>query len=152
MNPKKIITLVALIAIAVFAVLSAKTTPVIIDKNYTYVGDLVWLNSYEAGLEKAKLENKPVVLYFWATWCKFCRKLHDEVYPDPTVNSLLTERFVLVAINIDKNKEIPAKYGVQYPPAIIFVDADGNVITKVMGYTPKENFLVYVNSVLEKYN
>ncbi len=152
MNPKTLITVVALVAIGAFAVLSAKTTPVISDKEHTYVGDLVWLNSYEAGLEKAKQENKPVLLYFWATWCKFCRKLNTEVFPDPEVNSLLRERFVLVAINIDQNKEIPQKYGVQYPPAEIFVDADGNVITKVMGYTPKENFLRYINMVLAQYS
>jgi thioredoxin-related protein len=152
MNPKTLITVAALIAIAAFAVLSAKTTPVVSDKDHTYVGDLVWLNSYEAGLEKAKQENKPVLLYFWATWCKFCRKLNTEVFPDPEVNSLLRERFVLVAINIDQNKEIPQKYGVQYPPAEIFVDADGNVITKVMGYTPKENFLRYINTVLAQYS
>jgi thioredoxin-related protein len=59
---------------------------------------------------------------------------------------------VLVAINIDQNKEIPQKYGVQYPPAEIFVDADGNVITSVMGYTPKENFLRYINTVLAQYS
>jgi thioredoxin-related protein len=152
MNPKTLITVAALIAIAAFAVLSAKTTPVVSDKDHTYVGDLVWLNSYEAGLEKAKQENKPVLLYFWATWCKFCRKLNTEVFPDPEVNSLLRERFVLVAINIDQNKEIPQKYGVQYPPAEIFVDADGNVITSVMGYTPKENFLRYINTVLAQYS
>ena len=152
MNPKTLITVGALLAIGAFAVLSAKTTPVVSDKEHTYVGDLVWLNSYEAGLEKAKQENKPVLLYFWATWCKFCRKLNTEVFPDPEVNSLLRERFVLVAINIDQNREITQKYGVQYPPAEIFVDADGRVIAKVMGYTPKENFLRYINSVLAGYS
>jgi thioredoxin-related protein len=150
-NPKTLITAAALLAIVAFAVLSAKTTPVVSDKNYTYVGDLVWLNSYEAGLEKAKLEQKPVVLYFWATWCKFCKRLHDEVYPDPEVNSLLTERFVLVAINIDRDKEVPPKYGVQYPPAIIFTDENGQVIERVMGYVPKEAFLQYARGALRSY-
>ncbi len=151
MSPKTLITLGALVAVAAFAVLSAKTTPVVSDKEHTYVGNLVWLNSYEAGLEKAKQENKPVLLYFWATWCKYCRQMNEEVYPDPEVNSLLRERFVLVAVNIDKNKEVAQKYGVQYPPAEVFVDAEGRVITSIFGFAPKDYLLQHMRAALAKY-
>ncbi len=152
MKPKTTLTFAALGVVLLFIFIAGKTTPVISDKEHTFVGDLTWLNSYEAGLEKASQENKPVLLYFWATWCQYCAKLNNEVFPDPEVNSILKEKFVLVAINIDEDKDGISKiYGVQYPPAEIFVDYEGNVITKVMGYTPKENFIIYIEEALRKF-
>lgn len=151
MKPKTIISLGAVGAIVVFMFLMSQTTPVVSDKEHTYVGDLTWLNSYQEGLQKAEKEDKPVVLYFWATWCKYCAKLNEEVFPSPEVNSRLKNNFVLVAINIDKNKEVTSKYGVQAPPAVYFVDSKGEVLTRVMGYTPKENFIPYVEEARRKY-
>lgn len=149
MKPRTGLTLAAIGVVLIFIALAGKTTQVVSTKEHTYIGNLTWLNSYDAGLKKASQEDKPVVLYFWATWCKYCAKLNEEVLPSEEVNSKLRENFVLVAINIDEDKKTTSKYGVQYPPAIIFVNSKGEVITKLMGYTPEENFLRYVNRAMK---
>lgn len=44
-----------------------------------------WETSLEAGLQKALDEDKPVLLDFWATWCKNCLVMNKSVLKDPTV-------------------------------------------------------------------
>jgi len=149
---KSAITLGAIVALAVFAYLSSKSAPIISDEEHTYVGSLVWYNSYDRGLRLAEEQNKPVMLYFWATWCKFCRKLESEVFPDPQVNALLRQNFVLVAVNVDTDKRVSSKYGVQYPPAMIFITPREEVLERVMGYVPKDDFLSYAKQVFQRYH
>ncbi len=151
MKAKSAITLGAIVALAAFAYLSSQSAPVISDEEHTYVGNLVWYNSYEKGLRLAEEQNKPVMLYFWATWCKFCRKLESEVFPDPEVNAFLRQNFVLVAVNVDTDKQVTSLYGVQYPPAMIFITPQERVMERIMGYVPKDTFFPTAKRVLERY-
>ncbi|GBE54336.1 MAG TPA: thioredoxin family protein [Euryarchaeota archaeon] len=153
MKPRTLLTVAAFVVVIFFIFLSGRSMPIVSNNNHTFVGDLTWYNSYKEGMSIASQENKPVLVYFWATWCEWCAKLNREVYPDPQVNSILKKKFVLVAINVDDDKEgIKEKYGVQYPPAEIFVDPEGKVLTKVMGYTPKENFIPVIEEALRKFD
>jgi thioredoxin-like negative regulator of GroEL len=42
--------------------------------------------------------------------------------------------FVLVKINTDHNKAASQKYGIQYLPTIIFLNAKGDVVHQWVGY------------------
>lgn len=44
-----------------------------------------WVSSLEAGLAQAKAENKPVLLDFWATWCKNCLVMNKSVLQEESV-------------------------------------------------------------------
>jgi len=44
-----------------------------------------WLKSLEAGLEQAKRENKPVLVDFWASWCKNCLVMNNTILKDEEV-------------------------------------------------------------------
>ena len=141
MNQKKTITIVIIAVLAVFLVYSYSVTPLISDANYTYISGLRWYNDYEVGQQVAIAENKPMLVYVWAIWCQFCEKLHTEVYPDPKIQKYLKEDFVLIAIDLDSNREDANKFGAQYPPNLFFLTPDGETITNVPGYIPVDGLL-----------
>ena len=130
-----------LVIVLLFIYYSTGAAPVISDENYTYISGLTWHNTYEAGIQDAREENKPLLVYFWAIWCKYCRKFHEEVYPDEEISKILKEDFVLAAIDLDTNTRDAQKFGVQYPPHLLFLTPDGEVITRIPGYLPKEELL-----------
>ena len=150
MDQKKKITITMLAVIALFMLYSYSVTPLISDANYTYISGLRWYNTYEAGQEVALKENKPMLVYAWAIWCKFCKKMHTEVYPDPQVSKMLTEDFVLVAIDLDTNKEDANRFGISYPPYLLFLTPDGQRITDIPGYIPANELTNILNTIVNQ--
>lgn len=148
MKSKKVISIAALCTVAIFVYYSINAAPLISDSEYTYISGMKWYQTYEKGLEVAAEENKPIFLYFWAIWCTYCEVLHTEVYPDPEVSKVLQEDFVLVAVDLDTNREDANKFGVSYPPHLLFLTKDGEEITRIPGYVPKTTLLPILSSVV----
>lgn len=148
MNPKKLITIVVLCIAVLFMYYSMNAAPLISDEKYTYIAGLTWYKTYEEGQRATLEQNKPLLVYFWAIWCQYCEKLHTEVYPDKDVSKMLNESFVLVAVDLDENREDAQRFNVQYPPYFIFFSPQSEIIMRVPGYVPKDDLLGIMNSVL----
>lgn len=61
-----------------------------------------------AALQQAKLQNKPLLIDFAASWCKNCLAMDSTVFPAPEVKERLSQ-FVVVRYNAEKPNESPAK-------------------------------------------
>lgn len=151
MKPKKLINIVAIVLMVGFAYAAMQIAPVLSDENNSYLGGLVWNNSLDEGLAIAQEENKPVLVYFWAVWCQYCELFETETLTDPRVTEALANDFILVAIDLDENREVPARYGVSYPPHELFVDEYGTVITRIPGYVDADQFYAVVSDVSYNY-
>jgi len=108
-----------------------------------------WVYSLADGLALAQSSKKPVMADFFAEWCGWCKKLDKDVYPDPAV-AALSKEFVCVKVDTDKFGQDASKYGVQGLPTIIFLNADGTVIDKIVGFSPAPDFAATMKKVLKK--
>jgi len=66
---------------------------------------LVKYIDYNAGLDAAKRENKPILLYFTGVVCTNCKKMETSVWSDPTVTNLLKE-YIIIALYTDDRKSL----------------------------------------------
>ncbi|MBI2422801.1 MAG: thioredoxin family protein [Candidatus Hydrogenedentes bacterium] len=64
-----------------------------------------WVNSLAEGLAQAKAEQKPVLIDFWATWCKNCIVMDKTVLSQPAVTAKL-EGYVKIKFQAE-NLESP---------------------------------------------
>ncbi|MDR2386662.1 MAG: thioredoxin family protein [Deltaproteobacteria bacterium] len=91
---------------------------------------------YQAALSQAKLENKMVMLYFWAVWCGNCQNFSDKVLSDPKIIDALNKDFVFVSIDIDKDKVTSQGFRVRAVPTTIFLENDGKPVSVLPGAVP----------------
>src|SRR5262249_54690936 len=64
----------------------------------------LWIEGYEAALQKARAENKPVFLNFTGVTCTNCRWMEKNMFPDPLVKKEL-DRFVLAELFTDRETD-----------------------------------------------
>jgi len=109
-----------------------------------------WLTSYEEAMTAARKNKQPVMIDFYADWCHWCGELDDNTYVDKDV-AALAQKFVSLKIDADVEKELSSRYKVVGLPTILFIDADGREIHRVVGYRPPGDFVKEMNSALEAF-
>jgi len=75
----------------------------------------------------------PAMVDFWAEWCGPCKMV------GPSVEALAKEydgKVKVAKMNVDENRETPAKFGIRSIPTLIFFK-DGKVANTVIGALPK---------------
>ena len=112
-------------------------------------GEIAWVNDLAQGLGLAKQSGKPVMTDFYAGWCGWCKKLDAEVYTNKDVIAL-SQKFVCVKVDSDKNQEDAQKYGVRGLPTIVFMNSEGKASNTVVGYRDSVEFLKEMNKALAK--
>lgn len=106
-----------------------------------------WSASSKEATDKAKQENKAVILLFTGSdWCEWCKKMNKEVFEDPEFIRLTGNRFVFVELDFPMNKILPLdmaeqnaqlkyKYGITGYPTVVVLDSNGNFVAET-GYRP----------------
>lgn len=67
-----------------------------------------WTASLDEGLALAEREGRPVLLDFWATWCKNCLTMDETTFEDVAVTGAL-ERFVKIKVQAEDPDAEPAR-------------------------------------------
>jgi len=96
------------------------------------MGDLLQVtdDNFENEILKSDI---PAMVDFWAEWCGPCKMV------GPVVEELAKEYAGKVKIgkmNVDQNRQTPAKYGIRAIPTLILFK-DGNVAQTIVGAQPK---------------
>ncbi len=151
MTPRKLLTIVVLIAVLGFGYYSMNAAPVLSDHDYTYQGGLEWHEDPDEALAIAEQEDKPVLVYYWTTWCTYCQDYEDHHYQDDEIRDTLDD-YVLLAINLDDpgpGSSVAAEHEVAYPPQHVIMTDDKHEITRLGGYTEQDSFLEQLERGLE---
>lgn len=126
-------------------------------------------NDFEAGMEYARQNGKPVMIDFTGYGCVNCRKMELSVWTDPKVNKLLNEDYVLITLYVDDKAKLPepvkvtengtertlrtvgdkwsylqrAKFGANAQPFYVLLDNEGKPLNK--SYSYDEDIQKYVD-------
>src|SRR5206468_12565417 len=69
---------------------------------------LPWL-AFDAAAEKAKKENKHLIVDVYTTWCGWCKVMERQTYGNKEVADYLTQNFVLAKVNGESSAELHYK-------------------------------------------
>jgi len=153
MKTKKLQSILVLVLIIAFAYVTYNISLsqfTLSDKNNSYLGGLTWSRSMDKAFQVAQQDNKPIAVYFWAIWCQYCARFQSDTLGNPQVKKILEEDYVLVAMDLDIDRDVAQKYGVSYPPYVLFLDGNDKVIDRVAGAVDAGTFLPIVTQVRDE--
>ena len=134
---------------------------------------------YEQALQVSKELKKPILIDFTGWNCPNCRKMENQVWPDPRVRKMMQNDFVLLELYVDeKIAKLPAsevytssysgkqittvggknsdyetvKFNTNSQPYYVIIDSDGNTLVPPQGANfSADNYVNYLTSGLEAY-
>lgn len=94
-------------------------------------------------LADAKAEGKLVFVDAYTSWCGPCRMMSAKTFPDSAVGAYFNARFVSLKVDTEKGEgpALAQRYGVAYFPTLLFLNTEGEVAHKAVGYFNPEQFL-----------
>ena len=87
-----------------------------------------WMDWTDEAFERAKNENKPVLLDISAVWCHWCHRLDHDTYSVPEVAEYIESNFIPIRVDTDKRPDINRRYNMGGWPTTAFLTPDGRVI------------------------
>lgn len=111
------------------------------------IGSAVFADDWEAATKRAKKEDKPLILYFFSTYCPYCLAMDQEVLADRDINTSLKNKAIFLRVNVDKRDDVARFYSVRGYPTTSFLEPSGQRIVQIPGYIEKKDFkkiLAYV--------
>lgn len=135
-------------------------------------------DDYDAGMEYAKRNGKPVMLDFTGYGCVNCRKMEVAVWTDPKVSKLMTDDYVLITLYVDNKEPLPehikvmengkertlrtvgdkwsylqrSKFGANAQPFYVLIDNEGKPLNKSYSYDEDiDKYVDFLQTGLDNY-
>lgn len=122
---------------------------------------IVWLD-YASGMEIAKAENKPMLVFFYRDSCPYCRKLNQGAMTDTSLAVYLNENFVPIRVNTESRKLVTLdslkiteaqlaneNWQIRGVPAMWLLEPDGCRIKKLVGLKACGDVQVSLHEIAE---
>jgi len=133
-----IIGIIIVLAIAAYVALAPKSQKNVETQN----SSLNWYTDLNSAFEESKKTSETVFVYFYAEWCSACIVFEENTLSDPEVQDKLSENYISVKIDIDKNPQLASDYKIYSIPTLIFLSQNGSEIKRHVGYIDSKDILI----------
>ena len=104
--------------------------------------------TYAEATKKAGDENKLVMLFFWADWCRYCVKIRSEVFSLARVKEAFEKNFVAVSVDTENDPEnLSGRFRPTALPTLAFVRPNGEMLGVLPGAVDADTFLEIIEYV-----
>ncbi|MFN8584980.1 MAG: DUF255 domain-containing protein [Dehalococcoidia bacterium] len=110
--------------------------------------EIPWLEWGPEVFERARAEDKPVLLGISAVWCHWCHVMDETTYSDQRVIDIVSSRFVPVRVDNDTRPDVNARYNMGGWPTTVFLDTEGEILAGLT-YIPPDRMVEMLNRVNE---
>jgi uncharacterized protein YyaL (SSP411 family) len=112
--------------------------------------EIGWMPWGSEAFERARAQDKPILLSISAVWCHWCHVMDETSYSDPGVIAKINERFVPIRVDNDRRPDVNARYNMGGWPTTAFLAPDGSTLTGAT-YLPPDQMRRALDEIAEFY-
>jgi thiol:disulfide interchange protein len=95
-------------------------------------GSVPFVKGYAEGFQVAQSEGKPMLVFFTAGWCHFCRQMAADTFTNEQVVEW-SDRFVCIQVDAETEPDICRQFRVKGYPTVQFLSPQGVPLNRVVG-------------------
>jgi uncharacterized protein len=112
-------------------------------------GRIRWEAWSDAVFERARREERLVLLDLEAVWCHWCHVMDETTYRHPAVVARIASRFIAVKVDQDARPDLSNRYEDYGWPATVIFDGSGRELVKLQGYIPPGRMASLLQAVID---
>jgi uncharacterized protein YyaL (SSP411 family) len=112
--------------------------------------EIRWQTWGDNAFERAKAEDKPILLAISAVWCHWCHVMDETSYSDDGVIAAINQNFVPVRVDNDRRPDVNARYNQGGWPTTAFLTPDGSLLAGAT-YLPAEQMRTALEQIADFY-
>lgn len=99
---------------------------------------------------KAKVEKKLIFIDCFTAWCGPCKQLSAEIFPQLAVAEHFNQNFINYKVDMEKGEgiELQKKFHIAAYPTLLWVDQEGNVVHRAVGFMKAEQLIAEAKKAL----
>jgi len=106
------------------------------DWRYLAHTQIEWRSYGDAALAEAGKTGRPLFVLLFSDSCRWCRKYETEAIEPSVVRELINDRFVPVAVNVDREPGLARKLGARVVPTTLILSPGGVKLLRFHGVQP----------------
>lgn len=106
-----------------------------------------WLYDIYEAKQIARQQQRLMLVHFYSDSCAPCRRLEQNVFPNPEVHRALSMNFVPVKINGERARNIAMHYQVDRWPTDVILDPQGRMLYKTVSPQDPARYASLLNGV-----
>lgn len=110
--------------------------------------DIKWRSYGQDVFKEARRRKKPIYIFIYADWCKWCLKFEVETLETVAIRRRLNNNFVPVAVNYDKQKKLAKQLGTKMVPTSLLLTPDGKKLLRFYGFIGPKDLAETLDQVL----
>jgi thioredoxin 1 len=99
----------------------------------------------QEALNKAKIEQKPIFIDIYATWCGPCKMLKRKTFTNKDVGSYFNTNYISLSLDGEKGDGaiLANKYSIPGYPTLIVLNKNGDLVNLETGYLDANGLLAF---------
>lgn len=93
-----------------------------------------WHSTPQTAQKSAIQQDRPIVAFFKATWCGYCKKMEQETWRNEAIQRKVEQHFVPLLIDADSHPELVERLQIELFPTTMVFGPDGKLRERVSGY------------------